>query len=162
MNNETQALSARIAVLEAQTHAGPPKPRIGPAAAKPAAARRVKPKPARSTKASGKTDQQRRLAALLAKFGVPSVFDIPAEALLDRSELAAAFWGTGFGTTPATLETWATRRVGPPSRKWGSAVRYEWAAALKWARERLSEPRMAAAEHRHPHGSGQSESLFRE
>ena len=74
--------------------------------------------------------------------------NIPPDTLLDRRQLAEALCQLGFTVTRQTLETMASRGSGPPYRRWGGVVRYEWSAALVWARARLSEPHSSPAAHR--------------
>jgi hypothetical protein len=62
------------------------------------------------------------------------------DALLSRANTAAALTGAGFGISPATLATKATRGGGPPYRLFGRKPLYRWGDALEWARGRLSEP----------------------
>lgn len=62
--------------------------------------------------------------------------DDPA-ALLLRDRCAAALTEAGYPTSPATLATKATRGGGPPFRKYGPRVLYEWRSTLAWAQSRL-------------------------
>jgi hypothetical protein len=57
--------------------------------------------------------------------------------LLTRVDCAEALTAAGFPTSPATLATKATRGGGPPFRKFGPRVIYEWGSALTWAQSRL-------------------------
>jgi hypothetical protein len=62
-------------------------------------------------------------------------------ALLRRTQLAAALTELGYPLAPATLATMATRGGGPPFHKFGAHVLYRWGDALAWAQSRLSAPR---------------------
>jgi hypothetical protein len=62
------------------------------------------------------------------------------EALLTRTQTAAALTKAGFPTAAATLSTKATRGGGPPYQKFGPRAMYRWGAALQWAQDRLSAP----------------------
>jgi hypothetical protein len=57
--------------------------------------------------------------------------------LLARDRCAAALTEAGYPTSPATLATKASRGGGPPFRKYGPRVLYEWSSSLAWARSRL-------------------------
>jgi hypothetical protein len=62
------------------------------------------------------------------------------DALLNRRDLAAAFAAAGFKVAPSTLATLACRGGGPAFMKFGRVPLYQWAAALSWARGRLTRP----------------------
>ena len=68
------------------------------------------------------------------------------DALLTRDRVAEALTEAGFPTRHKTLATKASRGGGPPFRKFGPRAIYKWADALKWAQERLSEPRRSTSE----------------
>jgi hypothetical protein len=55
---------------------------------------------------------------------------------LSRREAAAALAAHGFPTAPATLEKLATVGGGPPFRKYGRRVIYEYGELLAWAEAR--------------------------
>jgi hypothetical protein len=59
------------------------------------------------------------------------------DALLTRGRLADALTEAGFPTSPKTLATKATRGGGPPFRKYGPRVLYQWGESLGWAINRL-------------------------
>jgi hypothetical protein len=63
------------------------------------------------------------------------------EALLTRTNAAAALTEAGFPVSQATLSTKATRGGGPPYQKFGPRPLYRWGDALAWAQSRLSTPR---------------------
>jgi hypothetical protein len=69
-------------------------------------------------------------------------------AWLRRTELAAALTAKGYPTTANTLATQATRGGGPPYRKFGHYVQYNWGAALEWAQQRATPALCTTAEHR--------------
>lgn len=66
--------------------------------------------------------------------------------LLRRGPTAAALTAAGYPTSPLTLSTMATRGGGPPFRKFGQAVLYDWDDALAWAEARLSPPVRSTSE----------------
>jgi hypothetical protein len=68
------------------------------------------------------------------------------DALLTRSQTAAALTEAGFPTSPATLATKATRGGGPEFQLWGRIPLYRWRNSLKWAHSRLSKPVHATSE----------------
>lgn len=74
-----------------------------------------------------------------------SVTDDPNR-LLRREQLAEALTARGYRITAATLKSMATRGGGPPFRKFGKWVSYEWGPSLKWAESRLSPPRHSTSE----------------
>jgi hypothetical protein len=91
---------------------------------------------------------RQQLAQILSPLATAPL-NIPADALLDRRQLAAVLTALGFTITKGTLEALASRGRGPPYRRWGRAVvRYRWSEALAWAEARLSEPHSSTAEHR--------------
>jgi hypothetical protein len=59
--------------------------------------------------------------------------------LLSRKEIAEALTKEGFTIAESTLATMATIGGGPPYRKFGRYVKYEWNDALHWAKSRLSD-----------------------
>jgi hypothetical protein len=60
------------------------------------------------------------------------------DALLTRSQTAAALNESGFPTSEATLATQASRGGGPPFQHYGKRVLYAWSTTLNWAHSRLS------------------------
>ena len=66
--------------------------------------------------------------------------------LLTREEAAAALTAAGFPTSPATLATKAVRGGGPPYRRYGPRVLYQWGDALAWARSKLGPVVTSTAE----------------
>ena len=69
-----------------------------------------------------------------------------SDALLTRSQTAAALTGAGFPVKATTLATKATRGGGPPFSKFGPRVLYRWDDALAWAQGRLTAPRGSTSE----------------
>jgi hypothetical protein len=59
--------------------------------------------------------------------------------LLSRKEIAEALTKEGFTIAESTLATKATIGGGPPYRKFGRYVKYDWNDALNWANGRLSD-----------------------
>jgi hypothetical protein len=59
--------------------------------------------------------------------------------LLSRRETAEALTREGFTIAESTLATKATLGGGPPYRKFGRYVKYDWNDALDWANGRLSD-----------------------
>jgi hypothetical protein len=68
------------------------------------------------------------------------------DALLTRTQNAAALTEAGYPTSPATLSTKATRGGGPPYQMWGPRVVYRWGDSLEWAKARLSAPVRSTSE----------------
>jgi len=68
------------------------------------------------------------------------------DALLRRTQLAAALTDLGYPLAPATLATMVSRGGGPPFRLFGRIPLYRWADALLWAERRLTEPRSSSSE----------------
>ena len=68
------------------------------------------------------------------------------DANLRRNETADALNAAGFPIKKGTLATMATRGGGPPHRKWGAVVLYNWGETLKWAQDRLSPPRRSTSD----------------
>ena len=68
------------------------------------------------------------------------------EALLTRSDTAAALTAAGFPVKPATLATKATRGGGPPYQLFGARPLYRWGSSLAWAEVRLTTPRHSTSE----------------
>ena len=62
------------------------------------------------------------------------------DALLNRTDTAAALTAAGYPVAKGTLATKATRGGGPPYRLFGRVPLYRWGDCLEWARSRLSEP----------------------
>ena len=60
------------------------------------------------------------------------------ETLLTGKALAGALTQRGFPISSATLTTRRTRGGGPPFRKFGPRVLYDWGESLEWARSKLS------------------------
>jgi hypothetical protein len=71
---------------------------------------------------------------------------IPKGKKLTRRQTADALTEAGYVTSEATLATMATRGGGPPFRKFGPRVIYEWESTLEWAEAKLSEPRTSTSE----------------
>jgi hypothetical protein len=71
---------------------------------------------------------------------------IDNDALLRRTQLAAALTASGFPVAPASLATWVSRGGGPPFRKFGRVVLYKWSDALEWAEARMTAPRRTTSE----------------
>jgi hypothetical protein len=69
-------------------------------------------------------------------------------AWLSRIDVAAALKSKGYPVTASTLATQATRGGGPPYRKFGHSVQYNWGEALKWAQQRASPALCTSSEHR--------------
>jgi hypothetical protein len=65
---------------------------------------------------------------------IPSSLD----ALLTRSQTAAALTEAGYPTSPATLATKACRGGGPAYQTYGARALYRWGSSLEWAKGRLS------------------------
>ena len=59
------------------------------------------------------------------------------DALLTRSQTAAALNASGFPIAAPTLATKATRGGGPPFHRFGKRALYPWGSTLDWARSRL-------------------------
>lgn len=69
------------------------------------------------------------------------------DALLTRTQTAAALRAAGFPIADKTLATRASRGGGPLYRRFGARVLYRWGDALNWAESRLSEPHCNTSEH---------------
>jgi hypothetical protein len=67
-------------------------------------------------------------------------------ALLTRLAAAQSLTDAGYPISVATLTTKATRGGGPPFRKWGTRVLYNWGDALAWAENRVSAPRRSTSD----------------
>lgn len=68
------------------------------------------------------------------------------DALLTRTQTAAALRTMGFPVADKSLATRASRGGGPPYRRFGARVLYRWGDALDWARSRLSAPVRSTSE----------------
>src|SRR5688572_19038016 len=68
------------------------------------------------------------------------------DALLTRSQTAAALTECGYPVKASTLATWASRGGGPVYRIFGVRPLYRWGDALDWAQQRLSAPRRNTSE----------------
>jgi hypothetical protein len=73
------------------------------------------------------------------------------EALLSRPQFGAALRAKGFPIADKTLATQASRGGGPPYRRFGSRVLYQWGSGLAWAQSRLSAPIGSTSEVDAPH-----------
>jgi hypothetical protein len=72
--------------------------------------------------------------------------NLNSDSVLQTAALAKALTESGFPTSAATLATKRSRGGGPPFRRWGRVPVYTWGDALKWARDRLGEPRCSTSE----------------
>jgi hypothetical protein len=63
--------------------------------------------------------------------------DLNPNSLLSRSETAEALTAEGFPVAKSTLDTKAVRGGGPPFRRFGRVVLYEWGDSLAWAKSQL-------------------------
>lgn len=78
---------------------------------------------------------------------VPAESAHPASnATLTRRQLAAELTRASFPIAEATLKTLASRGGGPPYRKVGSRVVYEWGASLNWAQSKLGPVQRSTSE----------------
>ena len=68
------------------------------------------------------------------------------DALLTRTNVAAALSAAGYPISSATLATKATRGGGPAYRKFGNRPLYRWGDALDWARGCLTKPVRSSSE----------------
>ncbi len=68
------------------------------------------------------------------------------DALLTRTQTAAALRAAGFPVADKSLATRASRGGGPPYRRFGARVLYRWGDALEWAQARLSAPISSTSE----------------
>jgi hypothetical protein len=75
-----------------------------------------------------------------------SIIPASADALLRRSQTAAALTERGYPISTATLATKATRGGGPPYLLFGRIPLYPWGTALAWAESRLSPLVRSSAE----------------
>lgn len=67
-------------------------------------------------------------------------------ALLTRSQTAAALTAAGYPVKAATLATKASRGGGPKFHLFGAKPLYRWCDALEWAQSKLSESIGSTAE----------------
>jgi hypothetical protein len=68
------------------------------------------------------------------------------DALLSRTDLAAALQAAGFKVSRSTLSTLATRGGSPPYQKFGKYPLYRWGDALAWAKGKLRTPVRSTSE----------------
>ena len=62
------------------------------------------------------------------------------DALLTRTQTAAALRAMGFPVADKSLATRASRGGGPRYSRFGARVLYRWGDALTWAQSRLTAP----------------------
>jgi hypothetical protein len=74
------------------------------------------------------------------------ITNLNPNSVLQTEPLAQALTNQGYRTSPATLATMRSRGGGPPYRRWGRIPVYTWGDALKWAQDRLGEPRCSTSE----------------
>jgi len=71
------------------------------------------------------------------------------EGELPRAEVPAFLkQNYGFKLSATTLETYASRGIGPVYRRKSGQVRYEIRELRKWAEDRISSPSAKAADHK--------------
>jgi hypothetical protein len=77
---------------------------------------------------------------------MPSAIPDSLDALLRRTQNAAALREAGYPVSDKTLATKATRGGGPPYQLFGRVPLYRWGDSLAWAQGRLSAPRGSTSE----------------
>jgi hypothetical protein len=71
---------------------------------------------------------------------------IDPDTLLTRKQCAACLTEAGYVTSPATLDTKASRGGGPPYSRFGRRALYRWGNSLAWAQSQLTPPVTNASE----------------